>query len=136
MAFMARLRAAAGESQLALRLRFRSWLRPVRRKWTPAAADSAVEAAQRGRNGGLLTLALFQLGTARNRLRSFPRKRRQGSWRRKRGEAPVRSRYVRFTAIATELMPRAELTRCARDGLPQRQSSRTVRGTLVGSQRI
>jgi hypothetical protein len=39
-------------------------------------------------------------------------------------------------AIATELMPRAELTRCARNGLPQRQSSRTVRGTLVGSQRI
>jgi hypothetical protein len=38
-----------------------SWLRPVRRKWTPVAAVSAVATAQRGRNGGLLTLALFQL---------------------------------------------------------------------------
>src|SRR5215510_5180641 len=98
MAFMARLRAAAGESPLALRLRFRSWLRPVRRKWPPAAADSAVAAAERGRNGGLLTLVLFQLRTARNKLRSFPRKRRQGRWRRRRGEARVRSRYVRFTS--------------------------------------
>jgi hypothetical protein len=61
MAFMARLRTAAGESPLALRLRFMSWLRPVRRKWTPVAAVSAVATAQRGRNGGLLTLALFQL---------------------------------------------------------------------------
>jgi len=32
-----------------------SWLRPVRQKWKRAAADSAVAAAQRGRNGGLLT---------------------------------------------------------------------------------
>src|SRR5215831_19375741 len=56
MAFMARLRTAAGESPLALRLRFMSWLRPVRRKWTRAAADSAVAAARCGRNGGLLTL--------------------------------------------------------------------------------
>src|SRR5262249_56343138 len=56
MAFMARLRTAAGESPLALRLKFMLWLRPVRRKWTPAAADSAVATAQRGRNGGLLTL--------------------------------------------------------------------------------
>src|SRR5262245_2414105 len=59
MAFMARLRTAAGESPLALRLRFMSWLRPVRRKWTPAAADSAVATARRGRNGGLLTLRRF-----------------------------------------------------------------------------
>src|SRR5262249_60424862 len=59
MAFMARLRTAAGESPLALRLRFRSWLRPVRRKWTPAAADSAVAAAQRGRNGGFFNLGPF-----------------------------------------------------------------------------
>jgi hypothetical protein len=38
-----------------IRLRFMSWLRPVRQKWKRAAADSAVAAAQRGRNGGLLT---------------------------------------------------------------------------------
>jgi signal peptidase I len=34
-----------------------SWLRPVRRKCKHAAAVSAVAAARRGRNGGLLTLA-------------------------------------------------------------------------------
>src|SRR5215471_13584324 len=56
MAFMARLRTAAGESPLALRITFMSRLRLVRRKWTRAAADSAVAAARRGRNGGLLTL--------------------------------------------------------------------------------
>src|SRR6516162_2096034 len=61
MAFMARLRTAAGESPLALRITFMSWLRLVRRKWTRAAADSAVAAARRGRNGGLLTLALSQV---------------------------------------------------------------------------
>jgi hypothetical protein len=60
MAFMARLRTAAGESPLALRIKFMSWLPLVRRKWTRAAADSAVAAARRGRNGGLLTLALSQ----------------------------------------------------------------------------
>ena len=53
---MARLRTAAGESPLALRFTFRSRLRLVRRKWTRAAADSAVASARRGRNGGLLTL--------------------------------------------------------------------------------
>src|SRR5262245_23287815 len=56
MAFMARLRTAAGESPLALRITFMSWLRPVRRKCKRAAAVSAVAAARRGRNGGLLTL--------------------------------------------------------------------------------
>src|SRR5262249_36186621 len=59
MAFMARLRTAAGESPLALRMRFMSWLRPVRRKWTRAAADSAVTPARCGQNGGLLTLRRF-----------------------------------------------------------------------------
>src|SRR5262245_10324268 len=59
MAFMAHLRTAAGESPLALRITFMSWLRPVRRKWTRAAADSAVAAARCGRNGGLLTLRRF-----------------------------------------------------------------------------
>src|SRR5262249_59419601 len=59
MVLMAHLRTAAAESSLALRLRFMSWLRPVRRKWTPAAADSAVATARRGRNGGLLTLRRF-----------------------------------------------------------------------------
>src|SRR5215467_3325677 len=59
MAFMARLRTAAGESPLALRFTFMSRLRLVRRKWTRAAADSAVASARRGRNGGLLTLRRF-----------------------------------------------------------------------------
>src|SRR6516165_5386331 len=54
MAFMARLRTAAGESPLALRFTFMSRLRLVRRKWTRAAADSAVAAARRGRNGGFI----------------------------------------------------------------------------------
>src|SRR5262249_21714956 len=62
MAFMAHLRTAAGESPLALRLRFMSWLRPVRRKWTPAAADSAVATARRGRNGGLFNLRRVACG--------------------------------------------------------------------------
>src|SRR5262249_26812824 len=59
MVFMARLRTAADESPLALRFTFMSWLRPVRRKWTRAAAVSAVAPARRGRNGGLLTLRRF-----------------------------------------------------------------------------
>src|SRR6516164_3588189 len=89
MAFMARLRTAAGESPLALRITFMSWLRLVRRKWTRAAADSAVAAARRGRNGGLLTyraraLSLSAKSTARNKLRSFPRKRLGENWRRRR----------------------------------------------------
>ncbi len=46
MAFMVRLRTAAGESPLALRITFMSWLPLVRRKWTHAAADSAVAAAR------------------------------------------------------------------------------------------
>src|SRR5437660_1172682 len=59
MAFMARLRTAADESPHALRITFMSWLRPVRRKCKRAAAVSAVAAARRGRNGGLLTLRRF-----------------------------------------------------------------------------
>jgi len=42
-----------------------SWLQPVRRKCERAAAVSAVAAARRGRNGGLLTLAPFQFTWAR-----------------------------------------------------------------------
>jgi hypothetical protein len=60
MAFMAHLRTAADESPHALRITFMSWLQPVRRKCERAAAVSAVAAARRGRNGGLLTLAPFQ----------------------------------------------------------------------------
>src|SRR5215472_11250148 len=59
MVFMARLRTAADESPLALRFTFMSRLRPVRRKWTRAAAVSAVAPTRRGRNGGLLTLRRF-----------------------------------------------------------------------------
>src|SRR6516164_9003557 len=59
MAFMARLRTAAGESPLALRFTFMSRLRLVRRKWTRAAADSAVAAGRCDRNGSLLTLPRF-----------------------------------------------------------------------------
>jgi len=40
-------------------LSFKSWLALVRRKWTRGAADSAVAAAQRGGNGGLLILRRF-----------------------------------------------------------------------------
>src|ERR1700730_5087551 len=65
MAFMARLRTGAGESPLALRITFMSWLRPVRRKCKHAAAVSAVALARRGRNGGLLTLALSQFSGQR-----------------------------------------------------------------------
>src|SRR5258708_33938889 len=58
MAFMARLRTAADESRLALRITFMSRLRPVRRKCKRAAAVSAGGGARRGRNGGFLTLSL------------------------------------------------------------------------------
>jgi hypothetical protein len=54
---MARLRIAAGESPLALRIAFMSRLRLVWLKSGQPAADSAVSAARRGGNGGVLRSA-------------------------------------------------------------------------------
>jgi hypothetical protein len=54
---MARLRIAAGESPLALRNAFMSRLRLVWLKSGHPAADSAVGAARRGGNGGVLRSA-------------------------------------------------------------------------------
>src|SRR5262249_3084904 len=48
-----------GRIMLALQIRLMSWPRPVWRKWTRAAADSAVTPSRRDRNGGLLTFREF-----------------------------------------------------------------------------
>src|SRR5499427_9703272 len=58
MVFMARLPHCRGRIT-ALRIGFMSWLRLVWRKCERGAAVSAVAAARRGRNGGLLTLRRF-----------------------------------------------------------------------------
>src|SRR5262249_41392197 len=119
MAFMARLRTAAGESPLALRLRFMSWLRPVRRKWTPAAAVSAVAAAQRGRNGGFFNLgAVSPKGNAAKKPPLSPETAAKEVGVPGAGRPPPPRERSAPPARATELMPRAEPTRCARSGLP------------------
>src|SRR5260370_32468558 len=90
MAFMARLRTAADESRLALRITFMSWLRPVRRKCKRAAAVSAVAAARGGRNGSFFTLALCQFRTLTLALRTLENKVTRGHWWGTRPRSPDR----------------------------------------------
>src|SRR6516225_11029459 len=114
MAFMAPLRTAAGESPLALRLRFMSWLRPVRRKWTRAAADSAVASARRGRNGGLLTLRALPVKGQREI--SSAHSHESGDWRRRR-DAPL------FRTIRRRIEIRGLFGEASKQG-PMRRTAR------------
>src|SRR5262249_62125351 len=91
--FMARLRTAAGGSPLALRLRFRSWLRPVRRKWPPVRADSADGGAGPGANSRVFILGGFYFTEATPQTPPIPP---QAPARRVGARAQLRSVFARL----------------------------------------